>query len=114
MENAVVLPINFNMPMETLLPVPQVVQIKPNAKKEEICGLTPTIALSVTPNANNAKPMPLLVSKTKPVTPLPKKDVGEPLPMELLLLAPMPKTKLMYLVPIKNLTKLMKLELPLP
>jgi len=102
------------MPMETLLPVPQVVQIKPNAKKEEICGLTPTIALSVTPNANNAKPMPLLVLPTPVVLPLPLKDVGEPLPMELIRLASMPKIKLMSLVPIKNLTKLMKLELPLP
>jgi len=48
------------------------------------------------------------------VPPLLLKDVGEPLPMELIRLASMPKLKLISLIPIKNLTKLMKLELPLP
>jgi len=68
----------------------------------------------VTPNANNAKLMPLLVLQITRVPPLLLKDVGEPLPMELIRLASMPKLKLISLIPIKNLTRLMKLELPLP
>lgn len=94
--------------------MPQLAQINPNAKKVEICGLKPTNAVSVTPNANNAKLMPLLVLQMPRVPPLLLKDVGEPLPMELIRLANMPLLKLISLIPIKNLTRPIPLELPLP
>lgn len=86
--------------------------MQPNAKVVLITFSIPTSALCVTPPVECVLLVPPpIVNKT--VVPLLLKDVGEPQPWLVMVLASIPLLKLISLSPIKNSTRLLSL-LPLP